>query len=867
MKGTELREQFLAFFERHGHRRYTSASLVPGNDTSLLFTNAGMVPFKDVLLGNRAPETPRAVSCQRCLRAGGKHNDLENVGYTNRHHTFFEMLGNFSFGDYFKAEAILMAWEFITGSLGLPEDRLWVSVHHRDDETADIWLRQAGLDAGRIRRCDDHSNFWSMAETGPCGPCTEIYYDHGPTLAGDPPGGALEGDRYVEVWNLVFTQYNRDASGELLPLRQHAVDTGMGLERIAAIMQGVHDNYATDLFRPLIDAVRDMIHSTAVSDATLKVIADHLRASSFLIADGVMPTNEGRGYVLRRIIRRAVRHGDKSGLREPFMHRLVEVLIREMGSSYPELHGAQSRICEALLREEQRFRETLDQGMAQLQAALATISNGCLPGELVFRLYDTFGFPVDLTTDIARERGLTVDMKGFEHAMQLQRERARSANQFVGMKNTEVPPWSSRFIGYQQLTAQSRVLGLYRNGNRVQTLQVGEAGEVVLETTPFYAESGGQVGDRGELRCDTAQFKVEDTRLRGTAHVHIGVLTAGILQADMDLEAHVDTQHRADTVRNHSATHLLHAALRSQLGTHVTQQGSLVAPERLRFDFTHPEPLQPEQLAAIEQQVNAIILKNADTRVREMSLEQATAAGALCLFGEKYDGHKVRVLDIGGDFSRELCGGTHVARAGDIGLFKIISEGGVAAGIRRIEALTGRGSHSWVTTASQRLERIAGLLGTSTDQLEQQLQRLLEQRRTQEQELDQLRSRLAGNACADLENEAVDVAGIKVVLGRLDGADPKTLRAALDCLKHRLDDAVMVLASVQDEKVQLVAGVTGTGAGHIRAGELVNYVAAQVGGRGGGRKDMAQAGGNRPAALDSALHSVPEWVRERIRPG
>lgn len=870
MNSAELRERFLSFFEERGHHRYPSASLVvPANDASLLFTNAGMVPFKDMLLGEQAPEHLRAASCQRCIRAGGKHNDLENVGYTNRHHTFFEMLGNFSFGDYFKKEAIQFAWDFVTGQLGLPENRLWVSVYHEDDETVDIWRQQAGVPATRIRHCGEQMNFWSMGETGPCGPCTEIYYDHGPELAGDPPGGEREGDRYVEIWNLVFTQYNRLASGELQPLERCAVDTGMGLERVAAILQGKHDNYDTDLFLPLLAAIRGMLAKPLSEAAPLKAIADHQRACGFLIADGVMPAREGRGYVLRRIIRRAVRHGHQLGLREPFMHRLVMALVEVMGETYPELARAEKHIRETLLREEVRFRETLEQGLAQMEKALSGLGAGDdLPGELAFRLYDTYGFPKDLTADVAREHGVAIDEAGFELAMQAQRERARAAGRFTTdtAGATEVPPWQTGFTGYAELDGEGRVLGLYKEGRRIEQLQAGETGEVVLESTPFYAEAGGQVGDRGELRRGAARFVVVDTQRRGLAHVHVGTLESGVIQEGDVVEAHVDATHRADTMRNHSATHLLHAALRRQLGTHITQQGSLVAPDRLRFDFSHPEPLSPGQLDSLEEEVNSIILKNLDTRVREMPLKQAVEdEGALCLCGENYDEHQVRVLDIGGEYSRELCGGTHVARAGDIGLFKIVAETGVAAGVRRIEALTGHGSRTWAVTTGQRLERIGGLLGTGADQVEERLERLLEQRRELDRELQRLRTRLAGSAGANLEDDAVEIEGIKVVRGRIDGADAKALRETIDRLKSRLNDAVMVLASVDDGKVQLVAGATGKGMERVPAGELIRHVAAQVGGRGGGRPDMAQAGGNQPEALDGALAGVPEWIREYAR--
>jgi len=859
MKSGEIRERFLSFFERHGHVRVPSSSLVPDGDPSLLFTNAGMVQFKGSLLGRERRDSTRVTSCQRCMRAGGKHNDLENVGHTPRHHTFFEMLGNFSFGDYFKEEAIAYAWQFLTRELALSKERLWVTVHRDDAETAEVWLRRIGLDRERLRSGGDEDNFWSMGETGPCGPCTEIFYG---------PGRSAPEER-VEIWNLVFAQYDRAADGSLRSLSSPAVDTGMGLERIAAVMQGVRDNYETDLFIPLLralDGMREAAAPAAAADAvSRKVVVDHVRAVAFLVADGVLPSNEERGYVLRRLVRRAARHGRRLGFREPFLHRLTDALAEAMAGVYPELTRSLPRIRDNLLREEERFRETLEQGLRHLEECLAGLDGGSLPGETVFRLYDTYGFPADLTADIARERGLELDRAGFERAMEAQRRRARRAQRFVPSEALPGCGHDSEFLGYETLEGEGVVLALSRDGKEVPELREGEAGSAVLDRTPFYAESGGQVGDRGQLLGPRGRFAVEDTRKLDRSHVHIGAVREGRLRVGERLQAQVCAQRRNDAMRNHSATHLLHAALRERLGAHVAQQGSLVAPDRLRFDFSHPRPLTPEECRDIERRVNEVVLQNAETRVCNLPLQQALESGALALCGEKYE-DPVRVLEIGGGFSRELCGGTHVRRGGDIGLFKIVAETGVAAGVRRIEAVTGNGALDWAALAARRLDRVASLLGSAD--AEGQVGRLLERNRALEKELAALRSRLARAAGEDLVAGAREIGGIKVVARQLEDAGPRTLRQAVDRLKDRLGTAAMVLASVSDKgKVILVAGVTRDSTDRIRASELVNFVALQVGGRGGGRADMAQAGGDNPAALAAALDSVPEWVRERIGAG
>ncbi len=858
---SELRTGFLDFFKSKDHEIVASSPLVPANDPTLLFTNAGMVQFKDTFLGREERAYTRAASSQRCVRAGGKHNDLENVGYTARHHTFFEMLGNFSFGDYFKREAIGYAWEFLNGILEIPAERLWITVYEEDDEAADIWLKEICVDSKRFGRIGAKDNFWTMGDTGPCGPCSEIFYDHGPDVPGGPPGSPdQEGDRYVEIWNLVFTQFDRSKDGTLTPIDKPCVDTGMGLERLAAVIQGVHDNYEIDLFQYLIRAILDLAPSAAGNSASVKVIADHIRSCSFMITDGVLPSNEGRGYVLRRIIRRAVRHGHKLGLSEPFFYRLVQPLAEIMGDAYPQLIEEQPQVQRVLKGEEQRFAETLEQGLGILEEDIASLSGHTISGETVFKLYDTYGFPADLVVDIAREQGLVVDMAGFDHLMAAQRDRGRKASRFESDYNSS---WSvaveSEFTGYNCVEDQGIVKALNYGVETVEQLKEGQEGSVVLDRTPFYAEAGGQVGDTGTLRGANTCFEVRDTQKHGDASVHIGKLISGMISVGDQLRAEVDTDRRQAIVLNHSATHLLHAALRKVLGTHVTQKGSLVAPDRLRFDFSHPEPIKAAELIEIETLVNDAIRHNADAEARVMSMDEAIDAGAIALFGEKY-GTEVRVLSIG-DFSTELCGGTHVTRAGDIGLFKIVSETGIAAGIRRVEALTGSRALDWVEDTERRLDSIADLVkGTRVD-AEQRVQQLLEKSRSLEKELEDLKAKLARQAGADLASQAVDVNGMKVLVARVDGADPKSLRETLDQLKNKLGSAVIVLATVKGEKVSLVAGVTKDKTSLIKAGDLVNAVAEKVGGRGGGRPDMAQAGGSNPGALDAALQAVPDWVR------
>ncbi|MCC5868989.1 MAG: alanine--tRNA ligase [Gammaproteobacteria bacterium] len=864
MKSAELRKAFLDFFARRGHEVVPSASLVPVNDATLLFTNAGMVQFKDAFLGRERREVPRAVSSQRCVRAGGKHNDLENVGYTARHHTFFEMLGNFSFGDYFKREAIGFAWEFITGELGIPAERLWVTVYHDDDEAADIWLNEIGVDPQRFSRLGEKDNFWAMGDTGPCGPCSEIFYDHGPQVPGGPPGSPDDdGDRYVEVWNLVFMQYDRAADGTLTPLPAPSVDTGMGLERIAAVMQGVHSNYDIDLFAALVRAAADAVGTQALESNSLKVIADHIRAVSFLIVDGVLPSNEGRGYVLRRIIRRAIRHGYKLGQQQPFFHSLVGPLAAQMGEAYPELLSQQAHVEKVLRQEEERFAETLDAGLGLLEEAIAGLDGTQIPGDTVFRLYDTYGFPADLTADIARERGLGIDSAGFEQAMQAQRDRARAASRFgAGQGGALTLEASTQFSGYTQVSDSGRVVALFRDEQPVDQLGTGEAGVVVLERTPFYAESGGQVGDRGELHGEDSCFVVDDTRKLGNAHGHLGRVSRGTLRVGDTLQAEIDTARREATIRNHTATHLLHAALRRVLGGHVQQKGSLVAADRLRFDFSHYEAVSEAQLSEIEDLVNARIRANDAANVAEMGFQEAIDAGALAFFGDKY-GDKVRVLRVG-DFSTELCGGTHVERAGDIGLFKIISEGGVASGVRRIEAVTGAGALAWVRAGEQQLARVAQLVRGGRDDADAKVRQALERARELEKEVDRLKAQLATGQGRDLADQAQDVAGIKVLAASIEGADARSLRDAVDRLRDRLGSAVVVLGAVEDGKVRLAAGVSKDLVGRIQAGGLIATIASRVGGKGGGRSDFAQAGGTQPEALPAALATVAEEVRQRL---
>jgi alanyl-tRNA synthetase len=866
MSAADVRTAFLEFFRAQSHIIVPSSSLVPGNDPTLLFTNAGMVQFKDVFLGKEQRDYLRAVSSQRCVRAGGKHNDLENVGYTARHHTFFEMLGNFSFGDYFKREAIHFAWDFLIFTLGLDPQRLWCTVYNDDDEAADIWLNDIGISPLRFSRLGAESNFWAMGDTGPCGPCSEIFYDHGPEVAGGPPGSAdEEGDRYVEIWNLVFMQYERGADGTLTPLPRPSVDTGMGLERISAVMQGVHSNYDIDLFKNLIRAAGKLAGTSVFTSSSLRVIADHIRASTFLIVDGVSPANEGRGYVLRRIIRRAVRHGYKLGIQEPFFYKLVAVLEAEMGEAYPELTRGKAHAERVLRREEERFAETLANGMVLLESAIRALRGAkTIDGDTVFKLYDTYGFPVDLTGDIARERGLAIDLAGFEAAMEAQRRRSQEASKF-GAEQRSATTVDSRtlFQGYERLKASGRVVAVLKDGAAVEALKAGDRGEVVLDRTPFYAEAGGQVGDTGELTAVGTLFVVTDTQKRGTAHAHLGTLKSGTIRVGEELEAQVDRARRQATALNHSATHLLHAALRKVLGTHVQQKGSLVAPDRLRFDFAHSQPVTGEELTEIERLVNAQIRANTASETRVMDYEGAVAAGAIALFGEKYD-KDVRVLRMG-DFSVELCGGTHVQRAGEIGLFKIVSESGVASGVRRIEALTGEGALQYVEQNEALLKELAGLVRGSREELKEKVREQLERAKQLEREVRSLKDRLTSGAGVDLAAGAVDVQGVKVVATRVDGADAGALRAAVDQLKERLKSAVVVLASVENpEKVLLVAGVTADQTARIKAGELAGAVAAQVGGRGGGRPDFAQAGGSKPEALDAALGSVEGFVRARL---
>lgn len=862
----DIRQSFIDFFKSKGHTEVPSSSLVPSNDPTLLFTNAGMVQFKDLFLGREKRDYQRAVSSQRCVRAGGKHNDLENVGYTARHHTFFEMLGNFSFGDYFKREAIGFAWEYLTKVLQIPEEKLWITVYEDDDEAADIWLKEIGIAKERFSRCGDKDNFWSMGDTGPCGPCSEIFYDHGADVPGGPPGSAdAELDRYIEIWNLVFTQFDRGSDGELKPIPHPSVDTGMGLERITAVMQHVHNNYDIDLFQHLINATRDLAGNNELELTSSRVVADHIRSCAFLITDGVIPANEGRGYVLRRIIRRAIRHGNKLGFKEPFFHKLVAPLEEVMGAAYPELDKAREHIERVLLAEEERFAETLEQGLKVLDEVIAKVGKQKqIAGDDVFRLYDTYGFPVDLTADIARERGLGVDMDGFNKAMAEQRRRARAASKFdAGIMVSADDNLVTNFTGYERTQQKTTVTGLYQDGRNVQTLKQGDIGGVILLETPFYAQSGGQVGDRGELFEGDVFFEVEDTKKQGKSHIHLGVLRTGELHVGDIVNASVDASRREHIMRNHSATHLLHTALRKVLGEHVTQKGSLVADDRLRFDFSHSEPLTRDEIVQLEQMINIQILANEETLVQVMPLEKAKESGAMSLFGEKYE-DTVRVLSIGGEFSKELCGGTHVERAGDIGLFKIISETGIAAGVRRVEAVTGIGALNWAENVEGKLQHVSELLKTDIDSVDSRLSQQVDRIRKLEKELEQLKGKLASSAGTNMADEAEVIEGIKVIAKTLEGADPKTLRDTVDQLKNKLGTAALILATVNDSKVSLVAGVTKDSTDRIKAGDLVNFVAEQVGGRGGGRPDMAQAGGNNPAGLEGALKQVPDWIRSQL---
>jgi alanyl-tRNA synthetase len=872
MKSSEIRSGFLDYFRSKGHAIVASSPLVPANDPTLLFVNSGMVQFKDVFLGKEKRPYVRATTSQRSVRAGGKHNDLENVGYTARHHTFFEMLGNFSFGDYFKKDAIQFAWELLTKVYKLDRRRLWATVYQTDDEAYEIWTKVIGLPKERVVRIGDKpggqkyqsDNFWQMADTGPCGPCSEIFYDHGAGIEGGPPGSPeADGDRYIEIWNLVFMQFNRDEQGVMHPLPKPSVDTGMGLERIAAVLQGKHSNYEIDLFQDLIRAAARETGQRELKNPSLNVIADHIRACAFLIVDGVIPGNEGRGYVLRRIVRRAIRHGYKLGQHRPFFYRLVEDLDRAMGDAYPELRDAKVRVAEVLKQEEERFAETLENGMVVLESALAS-GEKLLDGDTVFKLYDTYGFPVDLTADIGRERGVRIDMAGFEAAMEEQRNRARAASRFSAAAGLEYSGGKTEFHGYDTLTLPARVVALYREGAQVQALKSGDTGTVVLDRTPFYAEAGGQVGDRGELVGSAGTFEVADTqKIQADVYGHEGMLKTGALKVGDEVEARVDMALRTSTMRNHSVTHLMHKALREVLGPHVQQRGSLVDAEKTRFDFSHNKPVSEQEIREVEARVNAEIMQNAPTRAQVMPIEEAKKSGAMMLFGEKY-GEEVRVLDIGS--SREFCGGTHVARTGDIGVFKIYSEGGVAAGIRRVEATTGATALAMMNGQLQELHEVARELRAQPGpgMLQKAVKDLLEEKKGLEKELARARSKLALGQGQDLASQAVDVKGAKVLAATLDGADAKTLRDTMDSLKERLKSAAIVLGAVNDGKVSLIAGVTSDLTAKMKAGDLVNFVAQQVGGKGGGRPDMAQAGGSEPAKLPNALQSVKNWVEERV---
>ncbi|OJA90647.1 alanine--tRNA ligase [Burkholderia ubonensis] len=874
MKAAEIREKFLKFFESKGHTIVRSSSLVPGNDPTLMFTNSGMVQFKDVFLGTESRPYSRATTSQRSVRAGGKHNDLENVGYTARHHTFFEMLGNFSFGDYFKHDAIKFAWELLTTVYQLPKEKLWVTVYQEDDEAYDIWAKEVGVPTERIIRIGDNKgaryasdNFWTMGDTGPCGPCTEIFYDHGPDVWGGPPGSPEEdGDRYIEIWNLVFMQFNRDAQGNMTRLPKQCVDTGMGLERLAAVLQHVHSNYEIDLFQNLIKAAARVTEISDLNNNSLKVIADHIRACSFLIVDGVIPGNEGRGYVLRRIVRRAIRHGYKLGRKGSFFHKLVADLVAEMGVAYPELKEAEQRVTDVLRQEEERFFETIEHGMSILEAALAEVEakgGKVLDGELAFKLHDTYGFPLDLTADVCRERGMTVDEPAFDDAMARQREQARAAGKFKAAQGLEYTGAKTTFHGYEEIAFDdAKVVALYVDGSSVNEVKTGQDAVVVLDHTPFYAESGGQVGDQGVLANASTRFAVADTlKVQADVIGHHGTLEQGTLKVGDVLRAEIDAHRRARTQRNHSATHLMHKALREVLGSHVQQKGSLVDADKTRFDFAHNAPMTDDEIRRVEQIVNDEILANAPGIVRVMPYDEAVKGGAMALFGEKY-GDEVRVLDLG--FSRELCGGTHVSRTGDIGFFKIVVEGGVAAGIRRVEAITGDNAVRYVQELDARVNEAAAALKAQPSELTQRIAQVQDQVKSLEKELAALKSKLASSQGDELAQQAVEVGGVHVLAATLDGADAKTLRETVDKLKDKLKSAAIVLAAVEGGKVSLIAGVTADASKKVKAGELVNFVAQQVGGKGGGRPDMAQAGGTEPANLPAALAGVKGWVEERL---
>ena len=863
MQSHSIRQAYLDYFKQVGHTIVDSSSLVPDNDPTLLFTNSGMVQFKEAFALREDRGYTRAASCQRCIRAGGKHNDLDNVGYTARHHTFFEMLGNFSFGDYFKSEAIRFSWEFLTQVLKLPKDKLWVTIHDSDDEAWDIWVNEIGFDPDRMSRMGDKDNFWTMGDTGPCGPCSEIFFDHGDSVPGGPPGSADDDlDRYIEIWNLVFTQYDRQADGELIPLPSPCVDTGMGLERLAAVMQDVHNNYDTDLFQPIIRAAAQRLLVEDIEHPSLKVIADHLRSAVFLITDGVLPSNEGRGYVMRRIIRRALRHGHALGATEPFFCELVQTLAETMQHAYPFVSEMREQIERVLRKEEEQFQLTLDQGMRILEDALAALEDETIPGEVVFKLYDTYGFPTDLTGDIARERGLQLDMEGFEAAMEAQRARARSASRFSAAEDQDLTfEGTSTFNGYNALSQQAEVVALFKEGTAEQSLNVGDEGYMVLNATPFYAESGGQVGDTGRVAANGVQVRVLDTIKSGETHLHRVMVEEGTLEVGLQCDADVEATRRAATARHHSATHLLHAALREVLGTHVNQRGSLVDDEKLRFDFSHFEAVTDEELNQIEQRVNEEILRNTEVVTEEMAIEAAREKGAMALFGEKYS-QSVRVLTMGEGFSIELCGGTHVQRTGDIGLFKIVSEQGIASGVRRIEAISGLRAASWVNEMEGQLLALGRQLKTDPAQLSQRIDAMVENQRRLEKELADLNARLLSGGSS--ETEVQEVAGISLIAKRIEGADPKSLPDAVDKMKNKLGSGVVVLASVQGGRIALIVGVTQDLTDRLDAGQIVNHVAQQVGGKGGGRKDLARAGGDQVDQLDGALESVVGFVEKAL---
>ena len=865
MTSSEIRQKFLDFFASRGHQIVPSSSLVPGNDPTLLFTNAGMVQFKDTFLGDEQRDYNRATSSQRCVRAGGKHNDLENVGYTARHHTFFEMLGNFSFGDYFKRDAIKYAWEFLTVELGLPAEKLWITVFEDDSEAESIWLEEMKIDPSRFSRLGEKDNFWSMGDTGPCGPCSEIFYDHGEDVPGGPPGSPDEdGDRYIEIWNLVFMQYEKKADGSMTPLPKPSVDTGAGLERVAAVMQNVHSNYEIDLFQDLLKAISTITGVDDLNNNSLKVIADHIRSCSFLIVDGILPSNEGRGYVLRRIIRRAVRHGYQLGVKDVFFYKIVAALVEVMGEAYPELAQKQQIVEKALKAEEEQFSRTLGNGMSILEKAIADLDGKIILGEAVFRLYDTYGFPVDLTADVAREHDLLLDMDGFDAAMSVQKDQARAASNFGSVAKLEIAnSETTDFIGYENLEGTSKLLAIFADSIEVESAIEGDEVLLLLDSTPFYGESGGQVGDTGMLTSENASFEVLDTQKQRDAFVHRGVLRNGALRVGEQLMASVAVQARAAITLNHSATHLMNAALRSVLGEHVLQKGSLVDADRLRFDFSHTAPVSNEELSNIENQVNGEILRNSPVGKEVLPIEKAQEKGALALFGEKY-GDEVRVVSMGGDYSVEFCGGTHVQRTGDIGLFKIVSETGISSGVRRIEAVTGRGALALIEREGQTLRKVCEIVKSNSDDVLDKVQQLANNTKALEKQLEQLKSKMASSAGSDLASQAEEIAGVKVLIAVVEGFNSKTLRDTADQLKNKLGSSVVVLMSGAEGKVSIVAGVSKDLVGKVKAGDLANMVAIQVGGKGGGRPDMAMAGGSDISAIPAAAASVKPWLEERL---